>query len=170
MVGLLVVQALRVAGCGRIFAVDLDPHKLDLARRFGADEGLCATDTDVTEEVKRRTEGRGADIAFEVVGITPAVQRAVACLRKGGQLTLVGNLAPKVEFPLQAAVTRELTVYGSCASRGDYPACLDMIARGRIDVNTLISATVPLSDGAAWFERLHAGEPGLMKVLLVPQR
>ena len=75
---------------------------------------------------------------------------------------------PKTDFLLQTAVTRELTLYGSCASQGEYPACLDMIARGAINVDALISAVAPLSDGAVWFERLYNKEPGLMKVILKP--
>ncbi len=53
-------------------------------------------------------------------------------------MTLVGNLAAKIEFPLQAAVTREITLNGSCASRGEYPACLELIARGRMQVEPLV--------------------------------
>jgi L-iditol 2-dehydrogenase len=169
MIGLLVVQALRAAGCGAVVAVDLDPARLDLARSLGADAGLRADDAGgVVEEVKRRTGGRGADLAFEVVGIAPAVKTAVGALRKGGHLVLVGNLAATVELPLQAVVTRELTLHGSCASAGEYPACLDLIARRRVNVDPLISATAPLAEGAAWFERLHRREPGLMKVILRP--
>ena len=69
---------------------------------------------------------------------------------------------------LQTAVLRELTLYGSCASRGEYPACLDMMARGAIDVAPLISAVAPLAEGAVWFRRLYDKEPGLMKVILTP--
>jgi threonine dehydrogenase-like Zn-dependent dehydrogenase len=65
-------------------------------------------------------------------------------------------------------VTRELTLYGSCASSGEYPACLDLIARGRIDVDALMSAVAPLAEGAAWFDRLYGKERGLMKVILQP--
>jgi L-iditol 2-dehydrogenase len=167
MVGLLVVQALRAAGCGRIIAIDLDRGKLDLARRLGADDGL-PSGGDAAAEVRRQTAGRGVDLALEVVGASTTVQLAVACLGKGGQLTLVGNLAPEVEFPLQAAVTRELTVRGSCASRGEYPACLDLLARGVVDVEPLITATAPLADGPRWFQRLYDVESGLLKVLLQP--
>ena len=167
MIGLLVIQTLRAAGCGRIIAVDVNPSRLDLARRLGADEGLRA-DGDVPGEVAKRTGDRGADIAFEVVGVTAALATAIACLRKGGSATLVGNLSPKVDLPLQQVVTRELTLHGSCASSGEYPQCLDMLARGTVDVGPLISAVAPLADGAAWFERLHKGEPGLMKVILKP--
>ena len=80
---------------------------------------------------------------------------------KGGALGLVGNLSPTLDFPLQQAVTREITLYGSCASNGEYPACLDMIARGGIDVDSLISAVAPLSEGASWFERLYNARTGL---------
>lgn len=157
MIGLFVVQLLRAAGCGRIIAVDLDQERLDLARRLGADEGV--TPDAVPAD---------ADIAFEVVGNTPALKTAVASLRKGGALTLVGNLAPSVDLPLQAVVTRQLTLYGSCASSGEYPACLDLIGRGAVDVNALLSAAAPMADGATWFERLHKRERGLMKVILLP--
>jgi L-iditol 2-dehydrogenase len=168
VIGLLLVQALRAAGCGRIIAVDLDAKKLDLACKLGADEALRSDQVDVAAEVMRRTEGRGADIALEAVGIAPTVQTAVACLRKGGQLTLVGLLAAKIELPMQAIVTRELTLSSSYISCGEYPACLDLMARGTIDVEPLISAVAPLADAPAWFERLHAGNEGLIKVILEP--
>ncbi len=116
----------------------------------------------------RRTDGRGADIALEAVGIAPTVQTALACLRKGGQLTLVGLLAAKVELPMQAIVTRELTVNSSYISCGEYPACLDLMARGTIDVEPLIHAVAPLADAPAWFKRLHKGNEGLIKVILEP--
>jgi L-iditol 2-dehydrogenase len=122
----------------------------------------------VAAEVREHTDGRGADVAFEVVGVTDTVQTALASTRKGGSVTLVGNLAPEVELPLQSVVTREITLYGSCASQGEYPACLEMIARGAIDVDALRSATAPLSEGADWFHRLYNGEEGLMKVVLAP--
>jgi threonine dehydrogenase-like Zn-dependent dehydrogenase len=73
-----------------------------------------------------------------------------------------------VELGLQTIVTREITLYGSCASRGEYSACLDMIARGKVNLEALISAKAPLSAGAGWFKRLYESEPGLMKVLLEP--
>jgi L-iditol 2-dehydrogenase len=168
VIGLLLVQALRVAGCGQIIAVDLDQKKLDLARTLGADEALRSDRADVAAEVMRRTGGRGADVSFEAVGIAPTVQTAAACLRKGGQLTLVGLLAAKVEMPIQTVVTRELTVNSSYISCGEYPACLDLMARGAINVEPLISAVAPLADGAAWFGRLHAGNEGLIKVILEP--
>ena len=96
------------------------------------------------------------------------MQTAIEATRKGGHVTLVGNLAPTVEFPLQSVVTRELTVHGTCGSNGEYPECMDLIARGIIQVEPLISAKASLEEGAAWFDRLYAAEPGLMKVILQP--
>lgn len=168
MIGLLVIQTLRVRGAGPIIAVDVDAGRLALARQFGAAAGLNASDPGVLEEIRKCTGGRGADRAFDVVGLSPTLQQAMASLRKGGTLTMVGNLSPTVDLPLQAAVTREITLLGSCASCGEYPACLDLIASGRVNVDALISAVAPLSDGEAWFQRLYRKEPGLMKVILQP--
>jgi len=168
MIGLLVVQTLRAAGCGRILAVDVNPKRLELACRLGADEGISAEATDVAAEVLQRTNGRGADLAFEAMGIPDTVTTAIASVRKGGSVALVGNMSPEVPLPLQAVVTRELTLYGSCASSGEYPACLKMIARGTIDVEAMISAVAPLDEAPAWFDRLYQGEEGLMKVILKP--
>jgi L-iditol 2-dehydrogenase len=168
MIGLLVIQSLRLAGCGKIVAVDIDEGKLAAAKKLGADFGFNPQRVNVAAEMLRLTHDRGADCAFEVVGISPAVNTGMDVIRKGGSLTLVGNLSAKIDFPLQAAVTREITLYGSCGSNGEYPACMDMIVGKKIDVDSLISEVVPLSEGAAWFKRLYDKEPGLMKVILTP--
>jgi L-iditol 2-dehydrogenase len=168
MIGLCLVQVLRAAGCARVFAVDLEPGKRELARKLGADTVLDPRMDDVAREVARATEGRGADVAFEAVGIAASVSTAIAAVRRGGTVTLVGNLSPTVEVPLQAVVTRQLRLQGSCAIAGEYPASLAMIERGVVDVDAMRSAVAPLSEGAAWFERLYKKEPGLMKVILRP--
>lgn len=168
MIGLLIVQCLRASGCGTVIAVDLDTVKLQRARELGADLALDPTSTGFSKAVLSRTEGRGADLAFEAVGVSAAIQTAAGAVRKGGRLVLVGNIAPRVELPLQTIVTREIALLGSCASQGEYPACLSLIANGRINLGSLISARAPLADGAQWFDRLHKQEPNLMKVILEP--
>jgi len=166
MIGLLVIQVLRHAGCKRIIAVDQQPERLALARQLGAHETIDASTENVGERIANLTGG--VDVAFEAVGSEATINTAIASLRKGGHLVLIGNLAPRVEVPLQAIVTRELTLHGSCASAGEYPRCIELMASGAIDVGPLISATVPLSEGAMWFDKLYNREPGLMKVLLQP--
>jgi len=121
----------------------------------------------VPAEVRKLTSGIGADAAFEVVGASTTLALAVEVLRKGGALAMVGNVSPTADLPLQAAVTRELTLVGSCASAGEYPACLEMLAGGEIDADAMIGAVAPLADGAEWFRRLQGGER-LMKVILTP--
>lgn len=168
MIGLLVIQCLRLAGCLRVFAVDIDDGKLKLAVQLGAEEGLNPKTCDVPSRIRERTRGRGADIGLEVVGASDPLQTALASVRKGGALILVGNLSPKVELPLQSVVSREIKVLGSCASAGEYPACIDLLARGAIQVEPFISARAPLTEGVKWFDRLYHKEPGLMKVILQP--
>ena len=110
MIGLLVIQALRVAGCRQVIAVDIDPGRLELAKEVGATETIDSKQTDAVSSVMELTGGEGADIAVEVVGNAAALATAIGCVRRGGRVGLVGNLAPEVPFPLQAVVTRELTL------------------------------------------------------------
>ncbi len=114
------------------------------------------------------TENRGADVAFEAVGIIPTVKLAIDCVRKGATVTLVGNLTPSIDLPLQTVVTRQLHLQGSCALCGEYPTALSLIEQGRIDVDKILSVTAPLSEGAQWFKRLYNKEKGLLKVILNP--
>jgi L-iditol 2-dehydrogenase len=159
---------LRVYGCSKVIAVDLEESKLALARSLGADETLLGDDPDLLAKLKAATDGRGPDIAMEVVGVQKSVRTAIDSVRRGGTVTLVGNLAPLVEIPLQAVVTRQLRLLGSCASAGEYRECIHLMDTGAINVDPLISALAPLSEGAEWFNRLYAREPGLMKVILQP--
>ncbi|WP_461365027.1 zinc-dependent alcohol dehydrogenase [Candidatus Darwinibacter acetoxidans] len=167
-IGLLIIQILRTAGCGQIIALDIDHGKFDLARRFGAAVCWDPREEDLIHRIRSVTKGRGADLAFDAVGLSFTVGQAAGLLRKGGALVLVGNLSPQADLPLQSVVTREIALYGSCASSGEYPICLELIQQGKVDVNSLISATAPLRDGAEWFQRLYNKEPGLLKVVLKP--
>jgi L-iditol 2-dehydrogenase len=168
MIGLLTIQALRLAGATRIFAVDLDNAKLGLAKSLGADETFNPKDVDVPAAILERTGGRGAAIAMEAVGATAPIKTAIHSVRKGGAVTLIGNVSPNIDLPLQAVVTRQIKLIGSCASSGEYPECIDLLARGDIRVEPMITAKAPLEEGFSWFNRLHAQEPNVFKVILQP--
>jgi L-iditol 2-dehydrogenase len=168
MIGLLTIQVLRHFGCSTIHAVDVDEARLRLARQLGADHTLLGAGTGIVSRLKDLTNGQGPDLAIEAVGSQSSVTTAIESVRRGGTVTLIGNLAPKVEIPLQTVVTRQLRLLGSCASAGEYQECIDLMESGAVKVDELISAVAPLGDGAAWFERLYRREPGLMKVILVP--
>jgi L-iditol 2-dehydrogenase len=168
MIGSVTLQAAKAAGCSRIIAVDIDDAKLERARTIGATDVFNPRKSDVQAEVLKLTGGHGADIAFECVGYSEPVATAVYSVRKGGMVTLVGNLAPQIEAPLQYVVTRQIRLQGSCASNGEYPQCIDLMAKGVIRVGPLISLVAPLAEGPSLFNRLYHHEPNLMKVVLQP--
>jgi L-iditol 2-dehydrogenase len=168
MIGVLIIQVLNHKGCRNVVAVDIDPQKLALAARIGVSRTLNPQAGDVPAAVRGVTGGRGADVSFEVVGHGDTVLSAIRSLRKGGTVVLVGNLSPRVELPLQEVVSREISVLGSCASNGEIPECIDLLARGVVDVDPLISLKAPLNEGPELFARLYSGDRTLMKVILQP--
>jgi len=168
MVGIFVIKLLKLFGANKVFAVDINQRKLELASESGADFIINPKDQDISETVNKHTLNRGADISFEVVGIDDTVNLCIDNTRKGGTVVLVGNLSPKITFPLQKVVTRELSILGSCAIRGEYELVLELLSGKKVDPAGLISAVAPLSEGASWFNRLYNKEKGLNKVILTP--
>jgi L-iditol 2-dehydrogenase len=168
MIGLLTLQALRAAGCSRVFVADLDQTRLKLAQDVGA-TAVLSSEVDVVEQVMQLTGGVGVDLAIEAVGRNETVRTSIESVRKGGTVVLVGNISPEVTLPLQRVVTRQIRLQGSCASSGEYPRAIELLAAGAIQVKPFITAVAPLEDGPRWFERLYAREPNLMKVILSPE-
>jgi len=168
MIGIFIMKLLKIAGASVIIAIDIDPKRLEEAKKTSADHVFISTSDKLGEEIKVITNNRGADISFEAVGKSESVNVAIDVIRKGGKTILVGNTSPKIEFPLQKVVTRELKVLGSCAIRGEYEVVLDLLASGKINVDDQISAVIPLSDGALWFDKLYSRVEMLNKVILVP--
>jgi (R,R)-butanediol dehydrogenase/meso-butanediol dehydrogenase/diacetyl reductase/L-iditol 2-dehydrogenase len=163
VIGLLLIQILRASSSGRVVALDTDAVRRETALAAGADAALPP---DALDEALRVCGG--ADRVFEAVGASAPVRTAVAMARKGGTVTLVGNVSAAVELPLQAVVTRQIRLQGSCAISGEYPIVLDLMAQKKIDVKRLISVTAPMSEGPSWFDRLYRREGGLLKVVFVP--
>jgi L-iditol 2-dehydrogenase len=166
-IGVLILQALRAAGCKRVSVSDVDASRLTLAKELGAADILRA-DGDVVPQILQRTGGVGVDVAMEAVGRNETVNAAIASVRKGGTVVLVGNISPDVTLPLQKVVTQQIRLQGSCASAGEYPQAIALMASGAIRVKPLISAIAPLAEGPQWFERLYAREANLLKVVLTP--
>jgi len=168
MIGLLTLQALRVASRTRIFVADVDTTRLKLAQDAGA-TSVLSSNSDLVEQVLQLTAGVGVDVAIEAVGRNETVKASIDSVRKGGTVVLVGNISPEVTLPLQKVVTRQIRLQGSCASAGEYPRAIELLASGAIRVKPLISAIAPLEEGPRWFQRLYAREPNLMKVILTPE-
>ena len=173
MIGLLIVQALRAAGCHTVLVADVDSTRLKLAAEAGASTTLISSGGGaldaIVAQVHSLTEGRGVDVVLEAVGRDETVAAAIEAVRKGGTVTLVGNITPSVTLPLQKVVSRQIRLQGSCASSGEYPESIEFVSSGKIKVTPLITSIAPLEDGAEWFARLHAREPNLMKIVLDPR-
>jgi L-iditol 2-dehydrogenase len=167
MIGLLILQSLRATGCSQVFVADIDDSRLKMARELGATE-ILNSKADLVAQVLKLTNGAGVDVALEAVGRTETITAAIDSVRRGGTITLVGNISPQINLPLQKVVSRQIRLQGSCASSGEYPKAIELLASGAIKVKPLITAVAPLDDGPAWFERLHAGEKNLLKVVLTP--
>ncbi len=167
-IGLFAMQAARVKGAGTIVALDLREERLALARQLGADVTINSSTANVAAEMQQAVGRSNADSVLEAVGIEGTVRLGMDLTKLGGNLTLIGNVTPHIQVNLQDIVSRELTIRGSCAIAGEYRACLDLMAAGRIRATPLISRIVPLSEGPAAFDALHRGEPGLMKIVLRP--
>ena len=167
-IGLFILQAAKLRGARTTIACDLNEFRLDLARQIGADVRLNPSKVNLKEEIQKRTEGRGADVAFEAVGFAETFRQAISITRTGGTVTAVGNLQKETEFNLQELVSRELTFTGSYASAGEFRTCIDLIASGRINVAPLVSEVLPLKDGPSAFQRLLEGKENLLKIILEP--
>jgi len=168
MIGLLTMQALRAAGVGRVMIADIDETRLTLGELLGADEALRGTGEEIAKAVLARTGGVGADAVFDAVGRAKTVAESIDSVRKGGTVTLIGNIEPEVALPLQKVVSRQIKIQGTAASAGEYPQAIELISSGRIQVRPMITAVAPLEEGPSWFDRLHAQEANLMKVVLSP--
>jgi len=169
MIGALITQALRVAGASHIFVADPDESRVKAAQRSGAHTPihLLPDGPDAAQVIFQSYPG-GVDHVFEAVGFGSTVKAAIDAVRKGGTVTLVGNIDAQVQMPLQAVVTRQIRLQGSAASAGEYPRAIELLASKQIDVSPFISAVAPLSSGAEAFDRLYRKEPNTIKIILTP--
>ena len=170
MIGLLTAQAARATGCKSVMIADVDAGRLKMAEEVGIADTLHMSGNELIQEVLRRTDGRGVDVVLEAVGRAETVVASIECVRRGGTVTLIGNIQPEVPLPLQRVVTREVRLQGSCASAGEYKEAIRLMSSGSIKVRPLISATSSLEQASDWFSRLHRREPGLLKVVITPNR
>jgi L-iditol 2-dehydrogenase len=170
MIGLLTLQAAHAAGAARVLIADVDATRLNMAKEMGADEVLHLSGAELAAEVIRLTKGKGADVVLEAVGRNETISTAIDSVRKGGTVTLIGNITPEITLPLQKVVSRQIRLQGTAASAGEYPEAIELMTSGKIRVKPLITAVAPLGEGPRWFERLYAHEPNLMKVVLAPSQ
>ncbi len=165
-VGINVVQ-FAVASGANVIAVDLRAEKRAAARELGACETLDPAEyPDLGREVRKRT-GTGADVALEVVGKPETVTLALSTLRRGGRLCVVGYADAVVPIPLARLMFFEYEIVGSLGCRPvDYPRVIEMVRRGRVNLDAVITATRPLARIGEAAEDLRNGRG--LRTLIVP--
>ncbi len=162
-IGFAALQGARIAGAGRIVAIDRIPWKLDLARKLGATDTLDAGDGDPVQALQALTGG-GVDTVFECIGTPATVQQAVAMARKGGSAVLVGivPLGTQVPLPMLDVVVNEKKILGSMMGgnrfRIDMPRYVEFYLDGRLRLDEMISLRLPLADVNGALARLERGE------------
>jgi NDMA-dependent alcohol dehydrogenase len=164
-VGLNVIQGARIKGAKEIIAVDMNETKLQMAKDFGATATVNASQGDPVSQVMEMTEQRGADVAFEVIGLEQTIMQTITMARRGGQAILVGVPRMDVMLTLPAffgVVLAEKTIrgcwYGSSNVQQDVPKLVDLYKSGQLKLDELISRTIALEDVNDAFAAMQTGE------------
>jgi len=169
IIGLMVVQAAKLAGAARVFVTDILDYRLDFARSLGADMTVNSAAEDPVQKIRKATHGLGVDVALEAVGLEVTVRQAMEMAAIGGKLTIVGNLARMMTLDIQEAVLKEFDIKGSyCYTPEDFRRVVNLIEDRRIDVKSLITNVFPLVEAEKGFELLHEKIDRVLKVLLKP--
>ena len=163
-VGLSSLMGAQLAGARQIIAIDRVPAKLEMAKRFGATDVVNAAEVDAVQAVRNLTEGRGADVTFEAVGLPQLQTESVEMTRPGGKAVFVGLSAMGSETPLSGATLarQEKTVmgsyYGTANTERDFPLFLDLYMAGKLNLGALVTETYKLSQINQAFEKMLSGE------------
>jgi S-(hydroxymethyl)mycothiol dehydrogenase len=171
-VGGAALAGARLAGAARIIGVDLDPRKLETARRLGATHTVDASSTDVVEAVRGLTGGFGADVVIDAVGRPETYEQAFYARDLAGTVVLVGVPTPemKLELPLLDVFGRggslKSSWYGDCLPSRDFPMLIDLHLQGRLDLDAFVSETIALGDVEKAFSSMQAGDVLRSVVLL----
>lgn len=164
-VGLNVIQGAKYAGAERVIAVDMIPGKLDLATQFGATDTVNAREGDAVSQVMDLTNQRGADVAFEVIGLGSTIEQTISMTRRGGQAILVG--VPKMDVMVNVpaffgVVLMEKTIkgswYGSSNVHTDVPKLARLYSEGHLKLDELVSRTIDLDQVNEAFAAMEKGE------------
>lgn len=160
-IGLNVVQGARIAGAGRIIAVDMNPGKLEMAQEFGATDVVDASKGDAVALVKELTKG-GVDFSFEAIGLKIAAEQAFQMLCPGGTATIIGMIPVGQKLELHgvdflAEKKIQGSIMGSNRFRVDMPRYIDMYMQGRLKLDELVSARISLDEINEGFAVMKTG-------------
>lgn len=167
-IGLMTLLAAKSQGCGHLLCAAHHADRQALAREAGAEASVEGTPKALADAARACTEGRGADVVLDSVGSQGSLDTALAAVRDGGTVVVIGNSAVHTALPLQDCVVRQIRLQFSYSSEGEYPICLQAIADGKVNLTPFLRAILPLEQGTDAFRRLTDREPGLLKVILQP--
>ena len=166
-IGLLLLQAVRLAGGGETWVVDVNEYRLQMASRFGATRVLNNLRPDVLQEVFEQTGGLGMDRCFEAIGLQTTLVQALQALKKGGRAVLVGLFEQStVAIPANIFVQREISLTGSQGYCWDFQTGIELLAKGRVDLQGLITHEYPLEQIQSAFDTLMDRDNQAMKVVV----
>jgi S-(hydroxymethyl)mycothiol dehydrogenase len=163
-VGAAAIAGARLAGARRIIAVDIDARKLDKATELGATDTVNGKETDVVEKVQKLTDGFGADVVIDAVGVPETYRQAFYARDLAGTVVLVGVPTPemKLELPLLDVFGRggalKSSWYGDCLPSRDFPMLIDLYLQGRLPLDAFVTETIGIGDVEAAFEKMHGGD------------
>ncbi|MEK7823554.1 MAG: L-threonine 3-dehydrogenase [Candidatus Eisenbacteria bacterium] len=168
-IGLFAIGVARAAGAARVFASDVSPYRLELARRMKADAVIDAGHEDFVARVHQLTGGRGLDGVLEMSGNAQAVRDGLAALRNGGRLSLLG--LPKESFELdwnRLVIFKGVTIHGIIGRRmyETWYQMDNLLGSGRLDIRPAITHVMPMQEFEDAIALLRSGQAG--KVVLVP--
>ncbi|MBY8876323.1 S-(hydroxymethyl)mycothiol dehydrogenase [Actinacidiphila acidipaludis] len=163
-VGNAAIAGARLAGAGRIIAVDIDDRKLELATSFGATHTLNSRTGDPVAGIRALTDGFGADVVIDAVGRPETYRQAFDARDLAGVVVLVGVPEPGVtiELPLLDVFGRggalKSSWYGDCLPSRDFPMLIDLYQQGRLDLDAFVSETIALNEVEEAFARMQSGD------------
>jgi threonine dehydrogenase-like Zn-dependent dehydrogenase len=171
-IGLCATLGAKLRGASLIIAVDAVPQRLEMARRFGANVLINYKDQDAVAEIKRLTEGRGADVAIEALGQQATFENCLRSIRPGGTLSSLGVYSGKLVAPYEpfyAGLGDQKIVTTLCpGGKERMRRLMQMIAHGRVDLTPLVTHRFALTDIAEAYEVFSHQREGVMKVALRP--
>jgi S-(hydroxymethyl)glutathione dehydrogenase / alcohol dehydrogenase len=173
-VGQSVIQGARIAGAAQIIAIDPVALKRDTALAFGATHAIDPLKNESVEAVRELTEGRGADYAFEVIGLPTTMVQAHAMIRPGGTAVLVGVPASGAEVTFNARTLqsggRKIVgcTYGSAQVKRDFIDFISFAERGLLDLGAMVTRTISLSEVGEAFRALISGE--VIRTVVLPAK
>jgi len=167
VIGLTIIQVLKMRRCKSIISIDINDARLKIAKYYGADILINAGKENIATRIDKDCNEK-VDIAFEAVGINKTVNYCLESVKKAGKIILVGNVQPNITVSLQRIVSRELNILGSCAISGEYPQVIKDLSEGKINFKKIITTKAPLNDGKYWFDKLNSDNHNQIKVILNP--